>query len=200
MTIYDNDDVLKLFDYLEINQKGITSFISFSLFYGFVNKQLLLLLLLLLLPLLLLSSLLDLNAKKCWLIIKPEREQAAREVFRDAAINVLLTSPQRAMSTQARLQDLDRSLKNMLGRKQTNGSIKSLNSQISPYHSLKQAIQPSFLVCGTVGNISLEHYRILLTKPLMPVWTFMLEVFGRDRDLHSSTFRCVTLMQTLTET
>ena len=30
------------------------------------------------------------NAKKCWLIIKPEREQAATEVFRDAAINVTL--------------------------------------------------------------------------------------------------------------
>ena len=28
------------------------------------------------------------NAKKCWLIIKPEQEQAAREVFRDTAINV----------------------------------------------------------------------------------------------------------------
>ena len=28
----------------------------------------------------------------------------------------------------------------------------------------------------------------------------MLEVFGRDRDLHSLTFGCVTLMQTLTET
>ena len=28
------------------------------------------------------------NDKKCWLIIKPEREQAAREVFRDTAINV----------------------------------------------------------------------------------------------------------------
>ena len=26
------------------------------------------------------------------------------------------------------------------------------------------------------------------------------EIFGRDRDLHSSTFRFVTLMQTLTET
>ena len=57
----------------------------------------LLLLLLLLLSLLLLSSLLDPNAKKCWLIIKPEREQAAREVFRDTAINV--------------------TTKNMLGRK-----------------------------------------------------------------------------------
>ena len=45
----------------------------------------LLLLLLLLLSLLLLSSLLDPNAKKCWLIIKPEREQAAREVFGDTA-------------------------------------------------------------------------------------------------------------------
>ena len=28
------------------------------------------------------------NAKKCWLIIKPEREQAAREVFGDTAINI----------------------------------------------------------------------------------------------------------------
>ena len=27
-----------------------------------------------------------------------------------------------------------------------------------------------------------------LTKPLMAVWIFMLELFGRDRDLHSSTF------------
>ena len=33
-----------------------------------------------------------------------------------------------------------------------------------------------------------------LTKPVMPVWIFMLEVFGRDRDLHSSTFGCVTLI------
>ena len=30
------------------------------------------------------------NAKKCWLIIKPEREKAAREVFRDTAINVAI--------------------------------------------------------------------------------------------------------------
>ena len=37
-------------------------------------------------------------------------------------------------------------------------------------------------------------------KPLMPVWIFILEVFGRDRDLHFSMFGCVTLMQTLTET
>ena len=29
-------------------------------------------------------------AKKCWLIIKPEREQVAREVFRDTAINVTI--------------------------------------------------------------------------------------------------------------
>ena len=28
------------------------------------------------------------NAKKCWLIVKPEREQATKEVFRDTAINV----------------------------------------------------------------------------------------------------------------
>ena len=30
------------------------------------------------------------DAKKCWLIVKPEREQAAREVFRDTAINVII--------------------------------------------------------------------------------------------------------------
>ena len=30
------------------------------------------------------------NAKKCWLIIKPERDQAATEVFRDTAINVTI--------------------------------------------------------------------------------------------------------------
>ena len=37
-------------------------------------------------------------------------------------------------------------------------------------------------------------------KALMPVWIFMLEVCGRDRDLHSSTSGCVTLMQTARET
>ena len=30
------------------------------------------------------------NTKKCWLTIKPEREQAARKVFRDTAINVTI--------------------------------------------------------------------------------------------------------------
>ena len=30
------------------------------------------------------------NAKKCWLTIKPEQEQAARKVFRDTAINVTI--------------------------------------------------------------------------------------------------------------
>lgn len=37
-------------------------------------------------------------------------------------------------------------------------------------------------------------------KLLMPVWIFMLEAFGRDRDPHFSMFECVTLTQTLTET
>ena len=32
------------------------------------------------------------NAKKCWLIINPEREEAAREVFRDTAFNVTIES------------------------------------------------------------------------------------------------------------
>ena len=35
-----------------------------------------------------------------------------------------------------------------------------------------------------------------LTKLLMPVWIFMLEAFGRDRDLQFSMFGCVTLTQT----
>ena len=31
-----------------------------------------------------------------------------------------------------------------------------------------------------------------LTKPLIPVQMFMLEAFGRDRDLHLSMFGCIT--------
>ena len=45
----------------------------------------------------------------------------------------------------------------------------------------------------------LQPQEVALTKPLMPTWIFMLEVSGRDRDLHCSTFGCVTPMQTLTE-
>ena len=37
-------------------------------------------------------------------------------------------------------------------------------------------------------------------KAPVPVWIFILEVFERDRDLHSSTSGCVTLMQTLRKT
>ena len=37
-------------------------------------------------------------------------------------------------------------------------------------------------------------------KPLMAVWIFMLEIFRRDKNLHSSMFGCVTLMETLTKT
>ena len=37
------------------------------------------------------------------------------------------------------------------------------------------------------------YYKKKLTKSLMPVWIFMLQIFGRDRDLHSSTFGCVTI-------
>ena len=37
------------------------------------------------------------------------------------------------------------------------------------------------------------YYKKKLTKSLMPVWIFMLEIFGRERDLHSSTFGCVTI-------
>ena len=33
-----------------------------------------------------------------------------------------------------------------------------------------------------------------ITRPLMPVWISMLEAFRKDRDLHSMTFECVTLM------
>ena len=36
-----------------------------------------------------------------------------------------------------------------------------------------------------------------VTNSVMPVWIFMLEVFGRDRDLHSSTFGCVTIYTTI---
>ena len=30
------------------------------------------------------------NAKKCWLIITPEKEEAARKVFKDTAINITI--------------------------------------------------------------------------------------------------------------
>ena len=43
-------------------------------------------------------------------------------------------------------------------------------------------------------RITTEYFQpiMALTKPLMPVWIFMLEAFGRDRDLHFSMFGCVT--------
>ena len=43
-------------------------------------------------------------------------------------------------------------------------------------------------------RITTENFQpiMALTKPLMPVWIFMLEAFGRDRDLHFSMFGCVT--------
>ena len=62
------------------------------------------------------------------------------------------------------------------------------------------------MVCSDVEvepvlqEVTGETINMALTKPLMPIWIFMREVFGRDRDLHSSTSGCVTLMQTLTET
>ena len=36
-----------------------------------------------------------------------------------------------------------------------------------------------------------------VTNSVMPVWIFMLEIFERDRDLHSSTFGCVTIYTTI---
>ena len=61
-------------------------------------------------------------------------------------------------------------------------------NMVSEFHILKR--------------ITTENFQpiMALTKPLMPVWIFMLEAFERDRDLLSSMFGCVTLMQTLTET
>ena len=53
------------------------------------------------------------------------------------------------------------------------------------------------LVLQEVTGDTLNHGA---NKALMPVWIFMLEVCGRDRDLHSSTSGCVTLMQTPRET
>ena len=45
--------------------------------------------------------------------------------------------------------------------------------------------------------ISLFIIKKKLTNSVMPVWIFMLEIFGRDRDLHSSTFGCVTIYTTI---
>ena len=52
------------------------------------------------------------------------------------------------------------------------------------------------MVCSDVEvepvlqEVTGETINMALTKPLMPVWIFMLEVFGRDRDLPSSTSGC----------
>ena len=53
-------------------------------------------------------------------------------------------------------------------------------NMVSEFHILKR--------------ITTEYFQpiMALTKPLMPVWIFMLEAFGRDRDLHISMFGCVT--------
>ena len=53
------------------------------------------------------------NAKKCWLIIKPEREEADREVFRDTAINVTIEGHKHLGAALG----LDGSLKYMWERK-----------------------------------------------------------------------------------
>ena len=83
-------------------------------------------------------------------MIKPEREQAAREMFRDNAINLTIEDHKHlgaALGSRSFLEEY-------VGEKADEWSVKLLNSQISPYHSLKQAVQPSLLVCGTVGRIS----------------------------------------------
>ena len=53
-------------------------------------------------------------------------------------------------------------------------------NMVSEFHILKR--------------ITTEFFQpiMALTKPLIPVWIFMLEAFGRDRDLHFSMFGCVT--------
>ena len=45
------------------------------------------------------------NAKKCWLIIKPEREQATREVFRDTAINVTIEGHKHPLGSRSFLEE-----------------------------------------------------------------------------------------------
>ena len=61
---------------------------------------------------------------------------------------------------------------------------------------------------AALDTLEMEHhvavyiYHCLLlkkkvTNSVMPVWIFMLEIFGRERDLHSSTFGCVTIYTTI---
>ena len=90
------------------------------------------------------------NAKKCSLIIKPEREQAAMEVFRGTAINVTIEGHKHlgaALGSRSFLEEY-------VGEKVGECVNEVTNSQISPYHSLKQAMQPSLLVSSNVGHIS----------------------------------------------
>ena len=90
------------------------------------------------------------NAKKCWLIIKPEREQAAREVFRDTAINVTTEGHKHlgaALGSRSFLEEYDGERVD----EWVNEVAKLADFAISQPQA---ATQPSLLVCGTVGHIS----------------------------------------------
>ena len=71
-------------------------------------------------------------------------------LVRDTAINVTIEGHKplgEALGSTSFLQEF-------VGEKVDEWVNEVTNSQISPYHSLKPAMQPSLLVCGTVEHIS----------------------------------------------
>ena len=74
------------------------------------------------------------NPPKCWLIVKPEKEQAAKEIFGETTINV---------TTEGRKQLVPEIfLKSMLAKKLRNGLHKLPDLRNSLQHSLNLVMQP----------------------------------------------------------
>ena len=89
-----------------------------------------------------------LNAKKCWLIVKPWRENAAKEVFGDTAI----TSLSKVTSISEQSWDLGLSWKNTFERRSRTGYNKLFSLQSSPYRNPRRATLPWLLVYVTAGR------------------------------------------------
>ena len=84
------------------------------------------------------------------MIIKPKREQAAREVFRDTAINVTIEGHKHlgaALGSRSFLEEY------------VSEKVDEWVSEVTKLADfarfrLKPAMEPSLLVCGTAGHIS----------------------------------------------
>ena len=74
------------------------------------------------------------NPQKCWLIVKPEKEQAAKEIFGETTINVTIEGRKQLVP--------EIFLKSMLAKKLRNGLHKLPDLRNSLQHSLNLVMQP----------------------------------------------------------